>query len=86
MCGPSVFFAPPAYAPTSVCAKGSGKTSIPNSGDSGGPLLLRPSGGAYVEVGLTSLGADDHTKLYEEYTSIPAERAWIAKAIKSLRS
>ena len=84
-CGPSVFFNPHSYAPTSVCVKGaSSSASIPNSGDSGGPLLVRKASGGYAEVGVASLGSDDHSKLYEEFTSIPAERAWIRSAIKNL--
>jgi secreted trypsin-like serine protease len=57
-----------------------------NRGDSGGPLLVRDSTGAFVQVGVTALGADSKVKLYAGFTSIPVEAAWIAGAISELRA
>jgi trypsin len=85
-CGRDVFWVPPTYnARTNVCTRGARLRSTVNRGDSGGPLLVR-DGSAFVQVGVTALGADSKKKLYAGFTSIPVERTWIASAIRSLRT
>ena len=86
-CGRDVFWVPPTYnARTNICTKGVRLRSTVNRGDSGGPLLVRDRSGAFLQVGVTALGADSKTKLYAGFTSIPVERAWIAGAIRSVRA
>ena len=84
-CGRDVFWTRPTYnARTNVCTRGTRHRSTINRGDSGGPLLVRDSRGAFRQVGVTALGADSATKLYAGFTSIPVERRWIEAAIRSL--
>jgi secreted trypsin-like serine protease len=85
-CGRDVFWRPPFNARTNICTRGIRHRSTVNRGDSGGPLLVRDSRGAFRQVGVTALGADSATKLYAGFTSIPAERRWIEAAIRSLQT
>ena len=86
-CGLDVFWTRPTYnARTNICTKGVKVRSTVNRGDSGGPLLVRDSRGAFRQVGVTALGSDSTTKLYAGFTSIPVERNWIRAAIQSLRT
>lgn len=84
-CGTDVFWVPPMFDRTTICTKGVRPRSTVNHGDSGGPLLVRDGSGALRQVGVTSLGADSKVKLYAGFTSVPLERAWVARAIASLR-
>lgn len=84
-CEPSdVFTLPRYYSPATFCTNGLRFHSTINRGDSGGPLLVRTECGVR-QVGVTSLGSDNTTKLYAGFTSIPVERAWLESAIGSLR-
>jgi hypothetical protein len=84
-CGGDVFWTRPTYnARTSICTKGIRFRSTVNRGDSGGPLLVRDSRGAFRQVGVTALGSDSTTKLYAGFTAIPVEKKWIDAAIRSL--
>jgi secreted trypsin-like serine protease len=86
-CGRDVFWVPPTYnARTNVCTRGARPRSTVNRGDSGGPLLVRDRNGAFLQAGVTALGADSKTKLYAGFTSIPVERSWITGAVRSLRA
>jgi secreted trypsin-like serine protease len=86
-CGTDVFWTRPTYnARTNICTRGAKARSTINRGDSGGPLLVRDGRGGFRQVGVTALGADSTTKLYAGFTSIPVERRWIARAIRSLRA
>ena len=86
-CGLDVFWTRPIYnARTNICTKGIRFRSTVNRGDSGGPLLVRDSRGAFRQVGVTALGSDSTTKLYAGFTSIPVESNWIRAAIQSLRT
>ncbi|HEV2711727.1 MAG TPA: trypsin-like serine protease, partial [Gaiellaceae bacterium] len=79
------FWTRPTYnARTSICTKGIRFRSTVNRGDSGGPLLVRDSRGAFRQVGVTALGSDSTTKLYAGFTAIPVEKKWIDAAIRSL--
>jgi secreted trypsin-like serine protease len=84
-CGRDVFWTRPTYyARTNICTKGIRFRSTVNRGDSGGPLLVRDSRGAFRQVGVTALGSDSTTKLYAGFTSIPVETKWLDAAIRSL--
>lgn len=86
-CGRDVFWTRPTfYGRTTICTRGIKARSTINRGDSGGPLLVRDASGAFLQVGVTALGADSTTKLYAGFTSVPVERAWIAGAIEELRA
>jgi secreted trypsin-like serine protease len=86
-CGRDVFWTRPTYnARTNICTRGTRSRSTINRGDSGGPLLVRDTRGAFRQVGVTALGADSAVKLYAGFTSIPVEKRWIDAAIRSLRS
>jgi trypsin len=83
LCDRSTFFNPPAYAPTSICAKGS--NTVGNLGDSGGPLVVADPNGGFTQVGVVSLLSDRPGRLLNAYTSVPSLRAWIDTASAALR-
>jgi secreted trypsin-like serine protease len=85
-CGRDVFWRPAYHRLSGICTRGLEPRSTVNRGDSGGPLLVRTRDGAFVQVGVTSLGADSRVKLYAGFTSIPVEAPWMADAIRRLRT
>ena len=82
-CNRSRFWKPPAYAPTTICAKGS--DAVANPGDSGGPLVVGDAESGYTQVGVVSLGPDKPDTPLNAYTSVPSLRAWIDKATAALQ-
>jgi secreted trypsin-like serine protease len=82
-CNGSKFSNPHAYAPTSICARGSDAVATP--GDSGGPLLIGDAESGYTQIGVVSLLADKRRAPLNAYTSVPVMRGWIEKAMAALR-
>jgi secreted trypsin-like serine protease len=85
-CGPTIFFNPPAFGPTTICTVGLGNDSTVNRGDSGGPLLVHDPCGGFRQAGVLSLGSDSPDPLVAGYTSIPVEAHWIGDTIEQLRA
>jgi secreted trypsin-like serine protease len=54
------------------------------SGDSGGPLLVKQSGGSLMEVGVTSVGpANCGTHRPDYYTAVRPIYPWVSSQIKA---
>ena len=76
------FWNPPAYAQTSICARGS--NAVANRGDSGGPLLVADAQGGFTQVGVVSMISDRPGRPLNSYTSVPSLRGWIDTAAAAL--
>jgi secreted trypsin-like serine protease len=82
-CDRSTFWNPPAYAPTSICARGS--NAVANRGDSGGPLVVGDAQVGFTQVGVASLLSDKAGRPLNAYTSVRSLRGWIDTATAALR-
>ena len=82
-CDRSTFWNPPAYAATSICARGA--NAVANRGDSGGPLVVGDAQAGFTQVGVASLVTDRAGRSLNAYTSVAALRGWIDTASAALR-
>jgi trypsin len=81
-CGRSIFYNPPAYAPSSVCARAS--HAVGSFGDSGGPQLVGHARTGFTQVGVASLLSDKPKTYRNSYTSVASLRGWIDRASAAL--